>query len=147
MAIQEVRRVSHDLRPIQLDDLGLESALYSVANDFSERTGVTTDVRIQLPEQRLPDDIEITLYRITQEALTNIEKHAGADHVGLRIWLKDRFIWLEITDDGRGFMPGKQEPGLGLMNMRERAELISGHFEMRSKPGSGTRIRAGFSVV
>ncbi|MCP4598257.1 cache domain-containing protein [Neptuniibacter sp.] len=147
MAIQEVRRVSHDLRPIQLDDLGLESALYSMTSDFSERTGIDANVRIELPEQRLPDDIEITLYRITQEALTNIEKHAEADNVGLRIWSRERFIWVEISDDGKGFVPDKQESGIGLLNMRERTELISGRFSMRSKPGAGTRIRAGFAIV
>lgn len=147
VAIQEVRRVSHDLRPIQLDDLGLESALYSIAHEFSERTGLITNIRIELPEQRLPDDIEITLYRITQEALTNIEKHAKAQNVGIRIWQRERYIWLEIIDDGVGFVPEQQDAGIGLMNMRERTELISGHFDMRSKPGAGTRIRAGFAIV
>ncbi|WP_420598972.1 cache domain-containing protein [Neptuniibacter sp.] len=147
MAIQEVRRVSHDLRPIQLDDLGLETALYSMCKEFSERTDISTNVRIKLPEQRLPDDVEITIYRLAQEALTNIEKHAEAQNVGLRIWQRERFIWVEITDDGKGFVPEQQESGIGLLNMRERTELISGHFSMRSKPGSGTRVRAGFAII
>ncbi|MFY0677372.1 MAG: cache domain-containing protein [Neptuniibacter sp.] len=147
MAIQEVRRVSHDLRPIQLDDLGLETALYSMCKEFSERTDISTNVRIKLPEQRLPDDVEITIYRLAQEALTNIEKHAEAQNVSLRIWQRERFIWVEITDDGKGFVPEQQESGIGLLNMRERTELISGHFSMRSKPGSGTRVRAGFAII
>ena len=147
MAIQEVRRISHDLRPIQLDDLGLESAIYSMTSDFSERTRMQTNVRIELPEQRLPDDIEITLYRIVQESLTNIEKHAEANNVGIRIWPKEGYIWVEVADDGKGFVEDKAEAGIGLLNMRERTELLSGRFSLKSRPGSGTRLRAGFTIL
>jgi len=147
MAIQEVRRISHDLRPIQLDDLGLESALHSMIADFSERTGINAQIRLELPEQRLPDDIEITMYRIAQEALTNIEKHAEATQVGLRIWSREGYIWVEITDDGQGFVPDKTASGIGLLNMRERTELLSGRFSVKSRMGSGTKIRAGFTVI
>lgn len=147
-AIQEVRRLSHDLRPILLDDLGLESALHSLLDEFSERTGLKVLVHLDLPQQRLPDDIEITLYRITQEALTNIERHAQAKTVVLSLWKAEGMIWVEIKDDGQGFLkhdhPGD---GIGLLNMRERTELLSGQFSVRSKPGSGTRIRAGFTLV
>ncbi|MDO6593564.1 cache domain-containing protein [Neptuniibacter sp. 2_MG-2023] len=146
MAIQEVRRISHDLRPIQLDDLGLESALHSMANDFSERTNIRMNARIELPEQRLPDDIEITLYRIAQETLTNIEKHAQAQNVGLKIWFREGYIWLEVSDDGRGFIPEKTETGIGLLNMRERTELLSGRFSIKSRLGVGTRIKVGFAI-
>lgn len=147
MAIQEVRRISHDLRPIQLDDLGLESALHSMTNDFSERTSIEMNVHLELPEQRLPDDIEISLYRIAQEALTNIEKHAQAKHVGLRIWFSEGYIWVEISDDGKGFTPDKGESGIGLLNMRERTELLSGRFSLKSRVGSGTRLKAGFAIL
>lgn len=147
MAIQEVRRISHDLRPIQLDDLGLESALYSMTNDFSERTSIEMNVHLELPEQRLPDDIEISLYRIAQEALMNIEKHAEAGHVGLTIWLREGYIWIEVSDDGKGFTPDKGESGIGLLNMRERTELLSGRFSLKSRVGSGTRLKAGFAIL
>ena len=147
MAIQEVRRISHDLRPIQLDDLGLESAMQSMTADFQERTGIHTNLHLQLPEQRLPDDIEITLYRIAQEALTNIERHAQAKNVGVRIWQREKMIWVEVSDDGQGFNPANEKSGIGLLNMRERTELISGRFNVRSKPGAGTRIRAGFVLI
>ncbi|SEQ90053.1 two-component system, NarL family, sensor kinase [Amphritea atlantica] len=147
-AIQEVRRLSHDLRPILLDDLGLKSALHSLLDEFSERTGLKVSVHLDLPQQRLPDDIEITLYRITQEALTNIERHAQATSVALRLWKEDGMIWVEIKDDGQGFNKHDNVgEGIGLLNMRERTELLSGHFSVRSKPGSGTRIRAGFTLV
>ncbi len=147
MAIQEVRRISHDLRPIQLDDLGLESALYSMTSDFAERTEIDMNVRLELPERRLPDDIEISLYRIVQEALTNIEKHAQAEHVGVRIWSREGHIWVEVSDDGVGFVPDKTESGIGLLNMRERTELLSGRFSLKSRAGFGTKIRAGFAII
>lgn len=148
MAIQEVRRISHDLRPILLDDLGLESALYSMTDDFAERTGIKVQVALDLPPQRLPDDIEITLYRVSQEALTNIEKHALASTVELSVWQKDQMIWVEIKDDGKGFsQDADQAEGIGLINMRERTEILSGEFSVRSKPGTGTRIRAGLAIV
>ncbi|WP_292957355.1 MULTISPECIES: cache domain-containing protein [unclassified Neptuniibacter] len=147
MAIQEVRRISHDLRPIQLDDLGLESALHSMTNDFSERTSIEMNVLLELPEQRLPDDIEISLYRIAQEALMNIEKHAEAGHVGLTIWSREGYIWIEVSDDGKGFTPDKDDSGIGLLNMRERTELLSGRFSLKSRVGSGTRLKAGFAIL
>ena len=147
MAIQEVRRISHDLRPIQLDDLGLESALHSMTNDFSERTSIEMNVHLELPEQRLPDDIEISLYRIAQEALMNIEKHAEAGHVGLTIWSRGGYIWIEVSDDGKGFTPDKGDSGIGLLNMRERTELLSGRFSLKSRVGSGTRLKAGFAIL
>lgn len=147
MAIQEVRRISHDLRPIQLDDLGLESALYSMTTDFSERSSIEMNVHLDLPEQRLPDDIEISIYRIAQEALMNIEKHAEAEHVGLTIWSREGYIWIEVSDDGKGFTPDQNESGIGLLNMRERTELLSGRFSLKSRPGSGTRLKAGFAIL
>lgn len=147
MAIQEVRRVSHDLRPIQLDDLGLESALHSMANDFAERNPVELKIHLDLPEQRLPDDIEITLYRIVQEALTNVERYAQAEFVGIKIWQRDGYIWVEISDDGVGFIVEQESSGIGILNMRERTELLSGRFNLKSRPGMGTRVRAGFAIL
>ncbi|MBY4676305.1 cache domain-containing protein [Marinobacterium sp. CAU 1594] len=146
-AIQEVRQISHDLRPSMLDDLGLEAALQGMAEDFAERTGIQVSQRLRLPPERLPDDIEITLYRLAQEALTNVERHAEADRVRIGIWPQDGLIWLEVEDDGRGFSaPGHDGPqGIGLINMRERTELLSGSFELVSKPGQGTLVRAGFA--
>ncbi|RTE64489.1 histidine kinase [Amphritea opalescens] len=147
-AIQEVRRISHDLRPIQLDDLGLEPAIKGMVEEFSERTGITSQLRLELPQQRLPDDIEITLYRIGQEALMNIDRHAQAANVSFRIWQEENLIWIEIRDDGQGFdVSNNTGEGIGLLNMRERSELLSGQFSVRTKLGGGTRIRAGFSLI
>lgn len=146
-AIQEVRQISHDLRPSLLDDLGLEPAIQSMVADFAERNDVQVSQRIKLPQERLPDEIEITFYRLIQEALTNIERHAQAKSVKLNLWLQDDSIWLEVEDDGVGFRVDPKHPvsGIGLVNMRERTELLSGSFELLSKPGQGTMVRVGFA--
>lgn len=146
-AIQEVRQISHDLRPSLLDDLGLQAALVSMLDDFAERTGIRNNVRLELPEHRLPDDIEITLYRFVQEAITNVERHAEATELVLRVWTQDDQIRVEVKDNGRGFtLNADTHEGIGLMNMRERAELLGGSFEVRSRPTLGTRVRAMFTL-
>lgn len=145
-AIQEVRRISHDLRPSLLDDLGLRTALTSMLEEFTERTGIRHAIRLQLPEHRLPDDIEITLYRIVQEAITNIERHAEASDVILNLTCQDDQLRLEVKDNGRGFHQDDPADGIGLINMRERAELLGGSFEIKSRPDSGTRLRVAFTL-
>ncbi|WP_281647973.1 cache domain-containing protein [Parendozoicomonas sp. Alg238-R29] len=156
MAMQEVRRVSHDLRPIVLDDLGLEAALRNMLDDLAERTDLQVHSSIHLPEQRLPDVIEITLYRVVQEALTNIEKHAGASEVKLTVQFKDDVVYLKLEDDGCGFYEHDQS-GIGLINMRERTELLGGKFTINSYPQpssaldtnltTGTIIKATFYLA
>ncbi len=147
-AIQEVRRISHDLRPSLLDDLGLEHALQSLFDQFEERTGIEARFILDLPEERLPEDIEITFYRIVQEALTNTERHSGADRVFLRIWRQKQMVWLELEDDGHGFdlEQGIAQDGIGLHNMRERIELFGGEFGMKSSPTHGTQLCASLSL-
>lgn len=147
LSIQEVRRVSHDLRPILLDDLGLEAALNNLLDDLVERSDVRVERQLRLPGERLPDGIEITLYRIVQEALTNIEKHAQARHLSLKIWQREDAVHLELQDDGRGFGGSDQPGGIGLLNMRERTELLGGQFSIHSRQGQGTVIRAVFYLL
>ncbi len=141
-AIQEVRRISHDLRPSILDDLGLERALASLLDRFTERSEVRVRLSLALPAQRLPEDIEITLYRLVQEALTNIERHADATEVGLKIDTVADTVRLELRDNGRGFDAAlaARAPGIGLRNMRERVELLGGEYRLASSPGEGTRL-------
>ncbi|MES9901593.1 MAG: cache domain-containing protein [Sedimenticola sp.] len=143
-AIREVRRISHDLRPSLLDDMGLESAMESLVDQFTERTGFSTQLSIELPDRRLAEDIEITLYRVAQEALTNIERHAGRCRVMLRLWLSANDVRLEIKDEGCGFEPMRppQNEGIGLHNMRERIELFGGKFSVQSQPDEGTTLKA-----
>ncbi len=151
LAMQEVRRVSHDLRPILLDDLGLEAGIKNMLVDFAKVSDLDVSVDINLPEQRLPDAVEITLYRMVQEALTNVEKHADARQLKLRIWHRQDVVYLELEDDGKGFMVLEESQpdvlGIGLLNMRERTELLGGEFSITSRPKQGTLIRAVFFLT
>lgn len=145
-AIQEVRRISRNLRPSELDDLGLAAAVRSLCSEFSERTGIKVDLAIVRLPQSIPDDIELNLYRIIQEALGNIEKHSGAARVALRLAREGSVLRVSIGDNGRGFDPAmpsgkKSKPsGMGLVDMRERAGLLGGNCRIHSAPGSGTEI-------
>ncbi len=142
-ALAEVRRISRGLRPSELDDLGLGAALRALADDFRTRTGVVVAFRQPGPGLRLPAGIEEVIYRIVQEALTNIEKHARACRVDLRVTVAGRHVRLRIRDDGRGFSSvakGAPAAGLGLGHMRERAELVGGKFSLTSTQGRGTEI-------
>ena len=143
-AIQEVRRISHDLRPRLLDDMGLKVALQGLLGQFNERTQIATEVNIELLPQSLPDDIEATLYRIAQEALTNIERHAGQCDVQLQLVQQDKSVSLDISDNGRGFDARKLDTadGIGLLNMRERVELLGGQFIYKARLEEGVELRA-----
>jgi len=145
-AMQEVRRISRDLRPSLLDDLGLNAALESLCNDFSERTGINYKLTNNATDIRLPQEIETAFYRIVQEALTNIEKHAlSAKHVILKIEKTAKKITLNISNDGIGFDEStldqtNPDRGLGLRNMRERTELLEGYMRVNSSPNKGTSV-------
>jgi len=146
-AIKEVRQISHDLRPRLLDDMGLSVALENLVEQFSERTGINTKMSIDLLQARLPEDIEITIYRVIQEALSNIERHAGECNVELSLRQRGGSVTLDIEDDGRGFRPGEESDadGIGLRNMQERVELLGGEFTMRSSMEQGTQLKATLS--
>ena len=145
-AIQEVRRISRNLRPSELDDLGLASALRSLCSEFSERTGVSVDLGITRIPVTLPDNLELHLYRIVQEALGNIEKHSRATHVTIQLQRRRSVLRASIRDNGRGFDPlaprrrKSTPPGMGLVDMKERAAFVGGTCQLRSSPGSGTEI-------
>ena len=104
-AMQEVRRISRNLRPSELDDLGLAAALRSLCGEFSERTGVVIELATARLPQNVPGEIELNLYRIIQEALNNIEKHSRATDVTLRLAREGSFLRATIRDNGRGFDP------------------------------------------
>ena len=141
-AIQEVRRISHDLRPSLLDDLGLTSALKSLLDEYEERTGIAVETELDFPKERLPEDIEITLYRVVQEALCNVEKHSGADEVRLKTWVQGGYIWTTLKDNGEGFaVSASSDGGIGLRNMHDRIELLSGEFMLNSERGQGTELK------
>ncbi|MDE4100031.1 cache domain-containing protein [Phaeobacter gallaeciensis] len=145
-AISEVRRISRDLRPGVLDDLGLGPALKALTDDFAARTGIETDFTTVVFRNRLDQDAKIAMYRIAQEALTNIERHADASHVSIDLRGHARGATMRISDNGRG-LPQKKpegEPGIGLRNMQERIDQLDGTLRILSSRGtqSGTVIEA-----
>jgi two-component system NarL family sensor kinase len=144
-AIQEVRRISRDLRPGALDDLGLGPALKALAEDFGRRTGIATRFDTVVFRNRLDEEAKIALYRVAQEALTNIERHSGATRVHIDLRGHAGGGTLRITDNGCGLEVAQARPnaggGIGLRNMQERIEQIDGRLVIRSSP-QGTEIEA-----
>ncbi len=139
-AIQELRALAVDLRPKALDDFGLGAAIERLADTYSRRTGIVVDVHVAGLSDRLPEDVETALYRIIQESLTNVAKHAGAATASVTVHRRPRLISIVVEDDGAGFDPTRVTDGLGLTSMRERAELVSGTVRVESRPGGGTTI-------
>ncbi len=142
---KHLRRLSHELRPTVLDDLGLLPALEFLAQGVAARTG--TPITIEGPRTpRLPSPVEIALYRVVQEALRNATKHARATRVDVRLVVETDGIRCSIRDDGRGFdlaavLDRKGERGLGLIGMRERLTALGGELRIDSAPGRGTEIQ------
>ena len=140
VTLQDVRRLAVELRPKALDDFGLVPALERLTTGFAEQTGIETHLESRLAEGRLPSETETVLYRVVQEALTNIVKHAQAEHVSLVLQSKPGKVNAVIEDDGRGFSTDEEsDNGLGLVGMRERVALIGGRVEIESS-SAGTTI-------
>jgi signal transduction histidine kinase len=140
--LEELHRLAMDLRPVALDHLGLVAALEQLAGHLnSERLSVQFKA-VAIEQQRLPRDLETSLYRIVQEALTNILRHAHAGNVGILLEQTDGWVKLFVEDDGVGFASDESTDGeqLGLVGMRERAEMFGGSLSIESSPGSGTAI-------
>lgn len=146
--IDQVRRISAKLRPGVLDELGLTAAMEWQAEDFQRRTGVLCTVRADLGESRLGRDASTALFRIFQECLTNVARHAGARWVRAVLRRVGRRIVLEVLDDGRGISPAQAaDPrSLGLMGMKERSRLVGGDFEISARAGGGTTVRVTVPV-
>lgn len=141
----EVRRISHGLRPALLDDLGLAAALEQLAGEFSQHSGMPVAFSLDGKVERLPQPVGTVLYRIAQEALTNIERHAGARRIALTLGLRRGVLALEIQDDGAGFdtehVADHPQRGIGLRNMMERLDAIGGALHITSS-AAGTTVRA-----
>jgi signal transduction histidine kinase len=141
--LQDVRRLAVELRPSALDDFGLVPAVERLAETFREQSGMRVDLESQLGEGRLPSEAETTVYRVIQEALTNVIKHAGADRVSILLQRKNSSVIAIVEDDGSGFDPGDtRADALGLAGMRERLSLAGGRLQVESSPGSGTTVVA-----
>jgi signal transduction histidine kinase len=139
--LHDVRRLAVELRPKALDDFGLVAALEHLRDTFSEQTGMRVDLETSVGD-RLPSDVETALYRIVQEALTNIVKHAQASVVSIVLARSGRAITAVIEDNGSGFTPGAGGDGLGLLGMGERLALLGGKLKIESSPGAGATIVA-----
>ena len=145
--LQQVRNMISDLRPTTLDDLGLISTLDSYINSFTKRTNIKVTFKTDHLRDRLSSDIEMVLYQIAKEALTNVAKHAKATIVSIRLERKNNFAILDVKDNGVGFdiknMTNKRKlrKGFGLFNIKERVSLLNGSFIITSKPKKGTNIQ------
>jgi signal transduction histidine kinase len=142
-ALQDVRSLAVELRPTALDDFGLVAALERLTATFSERSGVATVVEANLGDERLPAEVETVLYRLVQEALTNVVKHAAAGNVSIVLTRRDGGVGAVVEDDGRGFAAGDvREDALGIAGMRERLVLLGGSLTVESSPARGTALVA-----
>ncbi|MDP1611692.1 MAG: PAS domain S-box protein [Sulfuritalea sp.] len=139
-SIVSLRRISEDLRPAMLDSLGLAAAVEHHVTKFSERTGIACRLSMNREEFELDDRLATTVFRIVQETLTNVARHAGASDVTVRIDEVDDGIRLTIQDNGRGISDAKDKKTFGLLGMRERIAMLGGRLEIESRPGKGTRI-------
>ncbi|HEV7216411.1 MAG TPA: ATP-binding protein, partial [Chloroflexota bacterium] len=141
---RELRELARGLRPPSLDDLGLVATLRQLVGAFQERTGVATTFVVRGDERRLAPEAELALFRIAQEALHNVERHAAARRVALALNF-DIEVHLRVADDGGGFTPPStsqsgDRDGLGLLGMQERAAWLGGRLDLRSSPGHGTTV-------
>lgn len=143
-SIDETRAVMLDLRPPVLDEWGLESALRQYAQRFEKRTGIRTEVMRKGSDGRLPAPVESCFYRIAQEALTNVWKHAEATSARVVLEVGRHACSLQVADDGKGFEPeavsAEEREHLGMMSLRDRAQLVGGRLSVECRPGRGTTV-------
>ncbi|EUJ40312.1 signal transduction histidine kinase [Listeria weihenstephanensis FSL R9-0317] len=141
--LEDIRNMAVELRPSSLDDLGIFAALKAYFKRYEQLFGVHVVFVSELYGTRFPASVETMLYRVTQEALTNAAKYADVDEIEVYLFKTKQTIVLEINDQGIGFSPDHftaQGSGLGLLNMKERVDLLHGEFELRSEPDQGTKI-------
>jgi signal transduction histidine kinase len=142
----EINRLAWEIRPTTLDDLGLQTAVQQFLEEWSERSGLKFDLHLMLDNRRLSPEVETTLYRVLQEAITNVVKHAEATKIGVILEATAREVRLIVEDNGKGFnWDGADDhisptARLGLLGIRERLALIKGHLEIESGHGSGTTL-------
>jgi two-component system sensor histidine kinase UhpB len=148
-----VRALSTRLRPTILDDLGLEAALRSHLERSRARAELELETEISLPQKRLDPSVETACFRIVQEAMTNVMRHADARRLAVSLRAVDGALVLSVRDDGHGFDPAvaaaraARGESAGLSGMEERAQLAGGRLEIRAAPGHGTEVRAVFPLV
>jgi signal transduction histidine kinase len=149
--IQNLRALIAELRPAALDEIGVEAAIQGLAERVSATAGLAVETELSFPSSRGADhapgsELESTIYRIVQEALTNVAKHSRAENVRLSVVERDGSIEVSVEDDGVGFDPRAEHPGFGLPGMRERVAMAGGSFELTATPGVGVKVRAVIPV-
>ena len=140
-SVRSVRNLALLLRPSMLDDLGLVAALEWQGREVSRTSETEVDVQSSGVSEDLPDDYKVTIYRLVQEALHNAVRHSGARNAQVRVEQDNERIRVQVTDDGRGFDPGRSR-GLGILGMEERVKRLGGTFSIDSQPGHGATVRA-----
>jgi signal transduction histidine kinase len=138
--LQDVRSLAVELRPKALDDFGLAPALRRLGESVRETNGLEVQVEARLGSSRLPAEVETTVYRIAQEALSNVLRHAAAERVSIVATRRAQSVVLVVEDDGQGFDVGAPADGMGLVGMRERVNLLDGELRLESVTGKGTTI-------
>jgi two-component system sensor histidine kinase UhpB len=140
--VASTRRISADLRPLMLDDLGLAPAVEWLVQGFTERSGIPCELTIDEGELDLGEPYASAVFRILQESLTNIAKHAQASRVDMTVRRRGGAVDIAVSDNGRGFSPEdpRKPNSFGLMGLRERAYALGGDVRIESRPGNGTRI-------
>jgi signal transduction histidine kinase len=146
--IQSLRRIANELRPVLLDKLGLFAAIEWLVVEFEKRTGITSQTFIDKEQPVLDKVIEINIFRICQEALTNITKHAQANKAYILVGIKNEELLIKISDDGKGIEPEilKNTMAMGMLNMKERASIIGGEIIVNSAPGKGTSVELKLKI-
>lgn len=141
-SIAAVRRISSGLRPASLDHLGLAAAIHEETAQFTKLSGIPCELKISAMDQPIPTEIETTAFRILQESLTNVARHAGAHRVVVECSILNNIFTFSVSDDGKGFAPGLLDDAdsLGLLGMHERAEECGGTLTVESEKGIGTKV-------
>lgn len=151
LSLQDIRKIIFDLRPMALDDLGLLPALRGLLKDYQAKTGIETEFRATGGERRYDPAVEVAIFRLVQESLANVYKHADATRVSVTADEADHVMRLAVVDDGAGFdvnrvLGSAAGTKFGLVGMRERTELIGGRMEIQSAPGAGTQLQFTFPL-
>ncbi|MFW6022731.1 MAG: sensor histidine kinase [Halanaerobiaceae bacterium] len=141
-SMQDIRKIIYDLRPMSLDDLGLVPTLKKFINNYIKQTNIIIEFEVAGSQQRLSKTYEVTIFRLIQEALNNIFKHAEATSGKVRLEFAEKTINIFVSDDGKGFNISQVNRNkYGLMGMRERCNLLGGDIDITSKPGKGTKVK------
>jgi two-component system sensor histidine kinase DegS len=150
---QKVREFIFDLRPMMLDDLGLNPTLKKSVEDYEQKTGIASNLTISGKDQRIAPHLEVTIFRAIQHLLTNVKQHAQATHIQVNLTVQDDRAMVSVEDDGIGFnvneaiSNSRQRKTIGLISLQEQVEMLGGELEIDSSPGKGTRVRFWLPTV